>query len=156
MPEPSPASQGRNWALGALVFFGGFAVMVLEIVGARDMQPIFGGDLYVWASQIGVVMMAENAWTIASARPDLRAKNMQTSIKWLLVVWETDKLKKKDYAAHAMVPINKMWTSIDLNLQLLPQHSALTLRLCPTKTPGRKQCCSLLKTCEDGEANEHK
>ena len=58
MPEPSPASQGRNWALGALVFFGGFAVMVLEIVGARDMQPIFGGDLYVWASQIGVVMMA--------------------------------------------------------------------------------------------------
>ena len=58
MPEPSPASKGRNWALGALVFFGGFAVMVLEIVGARDMQPIFGGDLYVWASQIGVVMMA--------------------------------------------------------------------------------------------------
>tara|TARA_Y100000994_G_scaffold200927_1_gene171484 strand:+ start:370 stop:1221 length:852 start_codon:yes stop_codon:yes gene_type:complete len=58
MPEPSSALQGRNWALGALVFFGGFAVMVLEIVGARDMQPIFGGDLYVWASQIGVVMMA--------------------------------------------------------------------------------------------------
>ena len=58
MAEESPASRGRNWALGALVFFGGFAVMVLEIVGARDMQPIFGGDLYVWASQIGVVMMA--------------------------------------------------------------------------------------------------
>lgn len=58
MAADSPASQGRNWALGALVFFGGFAVMVLEIVGARDMQPIFGGDLYVWASQIGVVMMA--------------------------------------------------------------------------------------------------
>ncbi len=44
--------------MGALVFFGGFAVMVLEIVGARYLQPWFGGAFYVWTSQIGVVMLA--------------------------------------------------------------------------------------------------
>ena len=49
---------GRTIALGALVFFGGFAVMVLEIVGARYLQPYFGGAFYVWTSQIGVVMLA--------------------------------------------------------------------------------------------------
>ncbi|MDG2212700.1 MAG: fused MFS/spermidine synthase [Verrucomicrobiota bacterium] len=49
---------GRTIALGVLVFFGGFAVMVLEIVGARYLQPYFGGAFYVWTSQIGVVMLA--------------------------------------------------------------------------------------------------
>ena len=53
-----PSSCGRAVALGALVFFGGFAVMVLEIVGARYLQPWFGGAFYVWTSQIGVVMLA--------------------------------------------------------------------------------------------------
>ena len=32
--------------------------MVLEIVGARYLQPYFGGAFYVWTSQIGVVMLA--------------------------------------------------------------------------------------------------
>lgn len=32
--------------------------MVLEIVGARYLQPWFGGAFYVWTSQIGVVMLA--------------------------------------------------------------------------------------------------
>jgi len=55
----SPATpRGRTIALGVLVFFGGFAVMVLEIVGARYLQPYFGGAFYVWTSQIGVVMLA--------------------------------------------------------------------------------------------------
>ena len=56
--DKSPSSRGRAVALGALVFFGGFAVMVLEIVGARYLQPWFGGAFYVWTSQIGVVMLA--------------------------------------------------------------------------------------------------
>jgi len=56
--DKSPSSLGRAVALGALVFFGGFAVMVLEIVGARYLQPWFGGAFYVWTSQIGVVMLA--------------------------------------------------------------------------------------------------
>ena len=57
--EGLPAtSRGRTITLGALAFLGGFAVMVLEIVGARYLQPWFGGTFYVWTSQIGVVMLA--------------------------------------------------------------------------------------------------
>src|SRR5207248_5511469 len=40
------------------VFLGGFAVMVLEIVGARYLAKDFGGSFYVWISQIGVVLIA--------------------------------------------------------------------------------------------------
>jgi hypothetical protein len=58
MDGDRPSTCGRTAALGALVFFGGFAVMVLEIVGARYLQPWFGSAFYVWVSQIGVVMLA--------------------------------------------------------------------------------------------------
>ena len=40
------------------VFLGGFAVMVLEIVGARYLAKDFGGSFYVWISQIGVILIA--------------------------------------------------------------------------------------------------
>src|SRR5687768_9761873 len=40
------------------VFFGGFAVMVLEIIGARYLAKDFGGSFYVWISQIGVILIA--------------------------------------------------------------------------------------------------
>jgi predicted MFS family arabinose efflux permease len=40
------------------VFLGGFAVMVLEIVGVRYLAKDFGGDFYVWNSQIGVILVA--------------------------------------------------------------------------------------------------
>jgi len=36
----------------------GFAIMVLEIVGARFLARYFGSSLYVWTSQIGVVLIA--------------------------------------------------------------------------------------------------
>ena len=42
----------------ALVFCGGFAVMVLEIVGVRYLAKDFGGSFYVWVSQIGVILVA--------------------------------------------------------------------------------------------------
>jgi MFS family permease len=42
----------------AIVFLGGFAIMVLEIVGARYLLKDFGSSLYVWISQIGVVLIA--------------------------------------------------------------------------------------------------
>ena len=58
MSEARHNAWGRQWALGALVFLGGFEVMVLEIVGARFLQPFFGGSFYIWTSQIGVVMLA--------------------------------------------------------------------------------------------------
>ena len=43
---------------GAFVFCGGFAVMVLEIIGTRFLAKEFGGSFYVWVSQIGVVLIA--------------------------------------------------------------------------------------------------
>lgn len=41
-----------------LVFSGGFALMVLEIVGARWLARDFGSSFYVWTSQIGVILVA--------------------------------------------------------------------------------------------------
>jgi len=46
-------------ALAAMfVFLGGFAIMVLEIIGARYLAKDFGGSFYVWISQIGVILAA--------------------------------------------------------------------------------------------------
>jgi hypothetical protein len=45
-------------ATAVLVFLGGFAVMVLEIIGARYLAKDFGGSFYVWISQIGVILIA--------------------------------------------------------------------------------------------------
>lgn len=45
-------------ATAAFVFLGGFAVMVLEIIGARYLAKDFGGSFYVWISQIGVILIA--------------------------------------------------------------------------------------------------
>src|SRR6188768_222506 len=42
----------------ALVFLGGFIIMVLEIIGARFLASDFGSAIHVWAAQIGVVMIA--------------------------------------------------------------------------------------------------
>jgi MFS family permease len=48
----------RNAAAILLVFLGGFAIMVLEIIGARFLAKDFGGSFYVWVSQIGVILIA--------------------------------------------------------------------------------------------------
>jgi MFS family permease len=48
----------RNAAATLLVFLGGFAIMVLEIIGARFLAKDFGGSFYVWVSQIGVILIA--------------------------------------------------------------------------------------------------
>jgi MFS family permease len=45
-------------ATALFVFLGGFAVMVLEIVGARYLYKDFGGSFYVWVNQIGVILIA--------------------------------------------------------------------------------------------------
>jgi MFS family permease len=41
-----------------IVSLGGFAVMVLEIIGARYLAKDFGSAFYVWVSQIGVILAA--------------------------------------------------------------------------------------------------
>lgn len=48
----------RNAVATALVFLGGFAIMVLEIIGARYLAKDFGSSFYVWVSQIGVILIA--------------------------------------------------------------------------------------------------
>lgn len=45
-------------AAAALVFLSGFAIMVLEIIGARYLGKDFGSAFYVWISQIGVILIA--------------------------------------------------------------------------------------------------
>ena len=45
-------------ATALFVFLGGFAVMVLEIIGTRYLAKDFGGSFYVWISQIGVILIA--------------------------------------------------------------------------------------------------
>ena len=55
----------------AFVFLGGFAVMVLEIIGARFLAKDFGGSFYVWISQIGVILIAlALGYTIGGALAD--------------------------------------------------------------------------------------
>lgn len=48
----------RKTVAGLLVFLGGFAIMVLEIIGARYLAKDFGSSFYVWVSQIGVILSA--------------------------------------------------------------------------------------------------
>jgi MFS family permease len=40
------------------VFLGGFAIMVLEIIGALYLASYFGSSFYIWVSQIGVILVA--------------------------------------------------------------------------------------------------
>jgi MFS family permease len=42
----------------ALVFLGGFVVMVLEMIGMLYLAKDFGSSFYVWTSQIGVILIA--------------------------------------------------------------------------------------------------
>ena len=48
----------RSMAASLIVLVGGFAIMVLEIIGARYLAKDFGGSFYVWVSQIGVILIA--------------------------------------------------------------------------------------------------
>jgi MFS family permease len=48
----------RNSIAILIVFLGGFAIMVLEIVGARYLAKDFGSSFYVWVSQIGMILVA--------------------------------------------------------------------------------------------------
>jgi len=41
-----------------IVSLGGFAIMVLEIIGARYLARDFGSSFYVWVSQIGMILVA--------------------------------------------------------------------------------------------------
>ena len=48
----------RHGAAITIALVGGFAIMVLEIIGVRYLANYFGGSFYVWTSQIGVILIA--------------------------------------------------------------------------------------------------
>jgi MFS family permease len=74
----------RNLAAAALVFLGGFAVMVLEIAGARYLARDFGNSFYVWVSQIGVILAALAAgYYIGGALADRWQR--ASLLAWLLI-----------------------------------------------------------------------
>jgi hypothetical protein len=74
----------RQLAAIVFVFLGGFAVMVLEIVGARFLARDFGNSFYVWVSQIGVILGALAAgYYLGGALAD-RLKRA-SKLAWLLV-----------------------------------------------------------------------
>jgi hypothetical protein len=54
----SPVRPAPKVVAAGVVFATGFAIMVLEIIGARYLSKDFGGSFYVWVSQIGVVLTA--------------------------------------------------------------------------------------------------
>lgn len=60
MTAPSP----RPWALPLAAFAGGWALMMLEILGGRLMAPQYGYSVYQWGAVIGVVLgfMAAGYW----------------------------------------------------------------------------------------------
>jgi MFS family permease len=58
VPRTLSSGRMRSAAAAALVFAGGFIIMVLEVIGARFLAKDFGSSFHVWVSQIGVVLIA--------------------------------------------------------------------------------------------------
>jgi spermidine synthase len=59
-PAPAPAAPApaSTPLLAALVFLTGGVILVLEIVGARLISPVYGSSLNVWSSLITVTLLA--------------------------------------------------------------------------------------------------
>jgi MFS family permease len=68
-----------------IVFIGGFAIMVLEIIGARFLARFFGSSFYVWISQIGVILIA-------------------LSIGYYIGGWLADYFKRASFAGLLLIP----------------------------------------------------
>jgi len=57
-PETSMMSRTAGIALLSMLFVTGFALMGFEMLGARYLNPWFGGGITTWASLISVVLLA--------------------------------------------------------------------------------------------------
>src|SRR5688572_120470 len=61
MPKASaapPSAPASTALLGVLVFLTGGVILVLEIVGARLISPVYGSSLNVWSSIITVTLLS--------------------------------------------------------------------------------------------------
>lgn len=135
----------RHVAAAMLVFVGGFAIMVLEIIGARYLAARgFGSSFYVWVSQIGVVLAAlALGYYVGGALAD-RWQRMRV-LAWLLVPAGlvtyfipvfTPRLVDALIGRHpAEVAIPRLWQKLDPALGsaavfLLPCFALATLSPC--------------------------
>src|SRR5262245_61676225 len=57
-PAAPPVRPPSASLLGLLVFLTGGVILVLEIVGARLLSPVFGSSLYVWSALITVTLLS--------------------------------------------------------------------------------------------------
>ena len=55
---PHPRSSGARAALFVIAFASGFAVLTIEIAGARLIAPVFGLSAVPWTAVIGVILAA--------------------------------------------------------------------------------------------------
>ena len=104
------------------VFLGGFAIMVLEIIGARYLGKDFGGSFYVWISQIGVILVALSlGYYIGGALADRFQR--AAFLGWLLVPTGIFTGLIPNFAGHVLdwivmrhpadLPIPPIWQKLD-------------------------------------------
>jgi len=52
----------KKYFLETIVFLGGAAVMIFELVGGRVLAPFVGTSIFIWSSLIGVILAALNGY----------------------------------------------------------------------------------------------
>src|SRR5215471_8665371 len=109
-------------AAALFVFLGGFAIMVLEIIGQRYLVKDFGGDFYVWVSQIGVILVAlALGYAVGGALADKFQR--AAFLAWPLaaaglftfaIPWFTPRLISAIIMRHPLdQPIPQVWRKLD-------------------------------------------
>jgi spermidine synthase len=112
----------RNIATGMLMFLGGFALMVLEVVGARFLARDFGNNFYVWVNQIGVILTALSLGYFAGGALADRFPRARV-LAWMLVpaglfIWFIPELSRPllDWIVNrhpAGEPLPTLWQKLD-------------------------------------------
>ncbi len=73
----------KVWFLYLTAFVSGAIIMVVEIVGARALAPLFGVGLFVWTAQIAVAMVALAGGYVAGGRVVDRFANPD-AVFWMI------------------------------------------------------------------------
>jgi spermidine synthase len=91
-PSKQPSPKGDLFLLLS-IFILGFAVLVVEILGARMISPYFGSSVYVWSAQITVTLaalaagyLAGGSWADKRPRLDVYFKEVLVSGVLLVIV----------------------------------------------------------------------
>ncbi len=120
--DPLCLSSGVRNAAAAIVFLGGFIIMVLEIIGARYLARDFGSSFHVWVSQIGVVLIALAlgyylGGALADRRPRLSVLGLPLALTGAILLlipncagWALDLIILRHPLAQ---PIPPLWQKLD-------------------------------------------